>query len=361
MSEIRTLLADAQRAESRGERAVAIDLLRRAAAWYQQRKLDARARQMLRQASRLAGESVEVELRAPPPSVRDEGFGFGDELEVELGPAAVYELPEETPSRALEHLADRLLDEPVDRGPEPRPIFEQRGPALADPTLDAWCSFCCRPRSEVGALIAGPAGAFICAGCVATSAGLVGVERTPSLSSVRPMAPSTSAALLPQQRRVVDRLRARKHHLALIIGVAGTGKSTLLQHLGDDEVAIYDGPEQARPVAGRRAVIAVRAEAPTPALVLPGPEGDELIYDTAALAAVVPLPTELLVRVDGVYVLEGPSAAELLQLARVLLLDKGAVLSDVAIDALVALAVKSGRGVAELAALVARVPAGRYA
>jgi hypothetical protein len=68
-----------------------------------------------------------------------------------------------------------------------------------------------------------------------------------------------------------------------------------------------------------------------------------------------------LVRVDGVYVLSPPTPAELGQLARALLLDKGAVLNDVAIDALVALAVKSGRGVTELAALVSRVPAGRYA
>jgi hypothetical protein len=214
----------------------------------------------------------------------------------------------------------------------------------------------------VGPLIAGPAGAFVCSECIGTSARLASLEVpvAPDATS-RGLPTSEAKPLLTQQRRVIDRLRQRRHQLALIIGGAGTGKSTLLQQLVDDEVLIFDGHEQLRLAPGRRAVIAVRAEPPTPSLVLPGPEGDELIYDTAALAAVVPLPHDLLVRVDGVYVLEGPSPAELLQLARTLLLDKGAVLNDVAIDALVALAVKSGRGVAELAALVARVPAGRYA
>jgi hypothetical protein len=348
MSEIRHLLADAQRAETRGEHAEAIRLLRRAADWYQQRKLDGRARQMLRQASRLAGETVEVELIA----VQDDGFGFGDELEEDLGPAAVYELPDE-------QVVARLLEEPVDSGPPPRPLVEQRGPALADPHLDAWCSFCCRPKTEVGPVIAGPAGAYICAECVGTSARLASLEV--SVAAVTTTTRSAAVTLLPVQQRVIDRLRERRHGLALILGVEGTGKTTLLQHLRDDEVLIIDGHELPRLTPGRRAVIAMRAEAPTPSLVLPGPHGDEHIYDTSALAAVVPLPHEVLVRVDGVYVLSPPTPAELGQLARALLLDKGAVLNDVAIDALVALAVKSGRGVTELAALVSRVPAGRYA
>ena len=50
----------------------------------------------------------------------------------------------------------------------------QRGPTVADPALDSWCSFCCRPKDEVGAMVSGPAGAFICAACIRGAAALVG-------------------------------------------------------------------------------------------------------------------------------------------------------------------------------------------
>src|SRR5262249_2020594 len=57
--------------------------------------------------------------------------------------------------------------ESVDPEPLPgldRPLFE-RTPTLADPALEAWCSFCCRPSREVGALVAGPSQAYVCRGC----------------------------------------------------------------------------------------------------------------------------------------------------------------------------------------------------
>jgi len=49
----------------------------------------------------------------------------------------------------------------------------ERVPVLADPGQAAWCSFCCRPDAEVGRLVAGPAGAFICHGCLQRAAGLL--------------------------------------------------------------------------------------------------------------------------------------------------------------------------------------------
>ena len=48
---------------------------------------------------------------------------------------------------------------------EPNKPFLERLPVLADPAQPAWCSFCCRPATEVGRLVAGPAGAFICRSC----------------------------------------------------------------------------------------------------------------------------------------------------------------------------------------------------
>jgi len=48
---------------------------------------------------------------------------------------------------------------------EPSRPFPERAPVLADASHAAWCSFCCRPGTEVGSLVAGPVGAFICGGC----------------------------------------------------------------------------------------------------------------------------------------------------------------------------------------------------
>lgn len=51
----------------------------------------------------------------------------------------------------------------------------RRGPTPVDPTLDCWCSFCCRPKGEVGPMVAGPAGAFICSSCIGAAADIVGI------------------------------------------------------------------------------------------------------------------------------------------------------------------------------------------
>lgn len=48
---------------------------------------------------------------------------------------------------------------------EPSRPFPERLPVLADASQPAWCSFCCRPNAEVGSLVAGPVGAFICFAC----------------------------------------------------------------------------------------------------------------------------------------------------------------------------------------------------
>ena len=132
MSDARQLLADAQAAEVKGEKAEAIRLLRLAAEVYRDKQLGSKALKVLRHIRRLEG----IDEDAPP------------------GP-----MPFETA---------------VFEGPSPARTMPQRGPELADPAVDAWCSFCCRPHTEVGRLVAAPTGTFICAGCLKIATGLLG-------------------------------------------------------------------------------------------------------------------------------------------------------------------------------------------
>jgi ClpX C4-type zinc finger len=156
MSEIRKTLAAAQRAENQGDLPEAIRLLRSVAEVYAERGMTARAEQMRRQMARLQ-EAVQsksvgspvlnaastIAATTPPPSVdaSDDGFGFGEVF-----------------------------------SPEPR------GPLLCSPTESAWCSFCCLPGSDVGRLVTGPTGAFICGACASSAHSLI-----------EDLAPSTSA------------------------------------------------------------------------------------------------------------------------------------------------------------------------
>jgi hypothetical protein len=59
---------------------------------------------------------------------------------------------------------------------EPSRAFPERAPAMADPLQAAWCSFCCRPGTEAGALVAGPVGAFLCRDCCEKARALFGEE-----------------------------------------------------------------------------------------------------------------------------------------------------------------------------------------
>src|SRR5712692_5765156 len=147
MEDAREYIREAQTAEIQGDKAQAIELLRKAADLYQREGKAMRAAQMLRHAQRLGGDELE-DLDSSPPMP-------------DLAAAKVYHLP----------------DSPASPAPPPSPApsadlegatlrkLVERGPTLAIPALRAWCSFCCRPSDEVGAVIAGPAGAFICRSC----------------------------------------------------------------------------------------------------------------------------------------------------------------------------------------------------
>jgi hypothetical protein len=354
MSEIRKLLSSAQEAETEGRKDDAVKLLREAAAWYRDRQLLKRAAQMLRQARRVEG--VEEESG-------DEVFGFGEEFEAEL-PAPV--------------------------------LVEERVPKLADPAADAWCSFCCRPKTEVGPVVAGPAGAFVCSGCVSISASLLsapssslspaGERARPSGSVVGPSStgsdrPEVSPAWsittlsfeLPAQRRARVRFTALRARLSLVIGPEGTGKSSWLRTLAtqpdvrlvevtrsltkDEEAELLRWLEP----SARSLFLELRAPVPPPALVLQGEQGEELLHDTASLVgAVSQLSPAFLAQVDAVVPFDAPPEAELLRLASALAEARGVKLAEAPLRQLVQLAMKAKRGAHELATLVARIPPGTY-
>ena len=136
--EVREYIRAAQQAELRGDKPQAVELLRKAAALVRVSGNFQRAIQLLRHAQRLddtpdvADEIRRMEWLPDKPFLRAVADAEG-ETEAALEPL-----------RELEWSNLRLIE---------------RGPTLADPELAAWCSFCCRPRTEVGNLVAGPAGA----------------------------------------------------------------------------------------------------------------------------------------------------------------------------------------------------------
>lgn len=335
MSDIRRLLSDAQDAERRGKKEEAGRLLRVAAAWYRDRQMLRRAGQMLRQARRVEG----IEEEAP---VEESVFGFGEEAEEpELGDGRV--------------------------------LVEQRVPQLADPSVDAWCSFCCCPKSEVGPLVAGPAGAYVCAGCVDTASSLLSREPAPAVESRGPWEIKAPAFELRSQRRARLRFTRSRARLALVIGPEGTGKSAWLSSLGSQpELRLVELTQPLTPaeetellrwveIGGRSAFLVVRAAVPPPALVLQGEHGDEPLHDTATLVGSVPhLSARVLARVDGVIPFEPPNPEELVALAQAMADARGVSLPEAALTQLVALALKAQRGAHELATLIARIAPGKY-
>ena len=176
----------------------------------------------------------------------------------------------------------------------------------------------------------------------------------------------------------------RKPKVALVIGPEGSGKSAFLESLGrpasrpfvraEGDVAIVDlssplaEPEElalrawldAHPK--RRVVLAARGLPPAPVLVLQGEQGEESVYDTDSLHRSIDahVPVGLLAKVDVVLPLPPPDRAALQQLGASLLTARSIGLPAPALDALVDLAERSGRGARELAALIARIPSGRY-
>ncbi len=323
MSEIRSLLANAQAAEVRGDKAEAGRILREAASYYRERQQLTQAARMLRQARKAEGLPEEPE--------EDEAvFGF------------------EAPERVL---------------------VEQRTPQLADPNLDAWCSFCCKPGAEVGALVAGPAGSFICAGCTEISTKLNGPQSETASPVQRERVDwriKTLGHELPAQQRATQRLMRLRSNFTLVIGPAGSGKSAWLKTLG--EIEVIDAAltptlsrERERGSSSAPTFIVITAEVPPPALILQGELGPEPLHDTSSLSRALPkIDAQLLAKVDAVFSFEAPDIAALTALARALAKERNITISDDALTQVAQLAHRSGRGAHELVALLARIPSGNY-
>jgi hypothetical protein len=274
-----------------------------------------------------------------------------------------------------------------------------RGPTRADPTIDAWCSFCCRPSVEVGALIVGPTGSFICGACVTESRGLLGQED--DTVSARPRASrrkETQAAAMPligqeEARALLERALQAGARRLLVIGPEGSGKSVWFRELASEDrgtVATLDTLEQggggsvvlvedvdrfmtedwtrlgswmAR-YPERTVVMSARGSLEAPGLVLSGPAGSLPVFTTLALSSAVldSIPLELLEQVQVALSLRAPTAAELLEIARKRLALAGSelVLSDEVLAAFAAEAARSPRAGHELNALLSRVLAGSW-
>ncbi|WP_375765514.1 hypothetical protein NR798_27815 [Archangium gephyra] len=432
---VRDVIRAAQAAELGGDKPRAIELLRLAADLCRRSGNKPRAEQLLRYALRLdpSRKELEEDLRVlereeplPPPSVPEPDDG-------EPAPG-VFVLQEDTSSSLQEALreAELAMDRrtrPValavevmrsavssvavpKEDPHPNPLpkgegvasaegegaFIERGPTRADPSLDAWCSFCCRPRSEVGALVAGPAGAFICSACIGESGALLG-----GVAAVAPAARVQAPALQPrpvsvelvgqeQAREAFERgLEAGVRRL-LLLGPEGSGKSTWLRVLVEqgrgvlvtpdsldrapvDALLLVEDVDRLTPAeqASLRTflvrhpsctvVMTARGSPVASGLVLLSDSGRLPVPSTAALSEAVrgALPVVLLEQVQLLVALAAPGVEDLIEIARRQLASReDSRLSDEVLTALATEAARSPRSGHELQALLARVPPGSW-
>jgi hypothetical protein len=440
---VREVIRAAQAAELAGDKARAIELLRRAAEMYLRAGGHVRALQMLRHALRLDPTLIELaeEISRIDAASASASSGVGeasgssglDEGDDD-GERAAWVIGEEVSRTSLEEAlrqAEAAVDsrrDPVAQAvagvqavarvglgenpgssgdvapspPAPLPEgegggkeFIERGPTRADPSLEAWCSFCCRPRSEVGALVAGPAGAFICSSCVVESGALLG-DVAPVTTGVRAPHPrvEVSVELIGQdaaQALLVRALQAGVRRL-LILGPEGTGKSTWVRALEEQGRGVRVLPEalERAPMGGvllledvdqlspglqasvgaflarfpeRTVLLTARGQLSAPALVLESDAGPLPVVSTAELSQAVggSLPVNLLEQVQLPIMLEPLSVEALVEMARRRLAPRVAEgLSEEVLPALATQAARSPRAGYELLALLARVPLGAW-
>nr|WP_256434495.1 ClpX C4-type zinc finger protein [Myxococcus sp. CA056] len=278
------------------------------------------------------------------------------------------------------------------------PRIIERGPARADAALDAWCSFCCRPRAEVGDLVAGPAGAFICKACLTESASLLG-DVSPVPLPARPRSPVRASAAMdfvgqPDVRSSMERALQSGARCILLVGAEGWGKSVLLQMLQrqgrgtltpvaslaedlsasplfvEDVDRLSTEHQTALSVFLAResrpsVVLSARGLAPEPGkLILRGGEERLLVPTTEALSRAVRgvIPVSILEHVQVLLSLHPPTREDYVEMARVRLAlrEPATSLSDSVLSAFAAEAERSPRAGHELQALLQRVPPGTW-
>jgi hypothetical protein len=346
----RELIRLAQADEVAGNDAAAAERLRRAATLYREQGKDARAEQLERHASRLTSNEKTVLRSALTP------------------PAG----PNDVRSRTT------LPEQEAAASP-------QRGPTRADPATDAWCSFCCRPDDEVGALIASPTGAFLCRGCAEESLTMLAGPPRPSASSDLP-------ELLENQARAYQELEvaiALGARAILLLAAEGSGTTTALQALArkgageyvrarellrqwvhSRELFIDDADllsqEELETLAARLVdrefVLALHGELPGAAVELTSNGRKARVNSTSELKSATRgrLPLFLLERFDAVVVLPPLDEPALRQIAARAAAKLGRTPAPAVLDRLVAEAMQSGRGAHELIAMLRRHPRGEW-
>jgi hypothetical protein len=278
------------------------------------------------------------------------------------------------------------------------PSMFDRGPTRADPALDAWCSFCCRPRSEVGEMVAGPTGSFICAACVGESQTLLGLERAEPSARPKPARRREEPGALElvgqqEARSLLTRgLEAGARRL-LVIGPEGSGKSVWFQQMVSQELGtlvtvdvleqgaggsvllVEDvdrlSPElQARLTAflarhpERTVLMSARGGPDVPSFLMHGAAGSLPMFTSFELFRALreAVPVALLDQIQLVIPMQQPSQADFIEIARRRLAARGSevTLSD---DVLAALAAAAGRWPRlghELTAMLGRVLSGSW-
>ncbi|WP_223646124.1 ClpX C4-type zinc finger protein [Corallococcus sp. EGB] len=273
----------------------------------------------------------------------------------------------------------------------------ERGPTRADPALDAWCSFCCRPRGEVGDLVAGPAGAFICKGCLGESLALLGNVAAPPPVR-KPVAEEPRAGTVEmvghdELKTLLERTLQAGARCLLLVGPEGCGKSLFFQSLQRrgqgvlttvDALASTPGTEPllvedvdrlepraqaaltaflaSHPV--RAVVMSARGAASSLGLWVRGEGGSLPVPTTAGMIEAVQglVPVSLLERVQVLLPVRRPTVPELVEVARrsLALRQPVVTLSEEVLGAFAAEAVRSPRAGHELQALLSRVYAGSW-
>jgi len=347
--------------------------------------------------ARAAAPEDDVEPGAPAEGVTSVGWGVrGVGLIAEEGMFLAEDGMNAPPVRST------WRPDPRDEEPAPRrrraPRIIERGPTRADVAADAWCSFCCRPQAEVGALVAGPAGAFICKACLTESASLLG-DVTPVPRPTHPGSTAASAAdvAFVGQPEVMASLERSLHAGArclLVVGPEGCGKSTLFSQwqrrgwgvrapVASLAEAVSTTPLFVEDVdrlspEDHAALCAFLERDVRPAVVLGargqvrehggvrlrGDAGPCLLPTTEALSHAVQgrIPTGVLERVQVLVPLAAPSVADSMEIARARLAsrDPAVSLSEDALAAVVKEAARSPRSGHELRALLDRIPAGTW-
>lgn len=415
--EIRQYLRAAQAAELQGEKPEAAEFLCKAAHLYRSSGKFSRALTMLRHALRLdpSRKDLQDEIRRlewlPDQPMRD---ALDDEGTLEMQMRRILAPLDEVVEEVAQDSADfaaAILGAPLKTPPAPLPgkpprEIPERAPVLSPIGQEAWCSFCCKPGREVGALVAGATGAFACRNCVRESVRLLGLAgdsaaepqaRSEAERPPEPSAPQTPAAFeLPQQaqgRRELQRLLSLGLRRVLLLGAPGAGKTALLNalaasgkgrvltgatvtaHPPDDALLLIDAVEGLDAAGWTRlgfalerhpgpVVVAMRGTAPATATSLLADDAKLGVPSTSALVEATSgkLPFDFAEQLDSVVVVQAPGEADLAQLARYLLLQRG-LAGDPAqalSTALASSARSSERGAHELVALVRRVPKGAW-